>query len=41
MNRRSARIALVSVGVMLALLAAAQYFGWIAEPPPLLAPGLQ
>ena len=28
-------------GVAIALLAVAQYFGWIAGPPPLLAPGIQ
>jgi hypothetical protein len=28
------------VGVVMALLAVAQHFGWIAGPPPLLAPGI-
>jgi len=41
MSKRSKRIALIVVGVALALLAVAQHFGWIAGPPPLLAPGIQ
>jgi hypothetical protein len=41
MSEKSKRIALVLVGVAIALLAVAQHFGWIAGPPPLLAPGIQ
>jgi hypothetical protein len=41
MSKRSARIALIMVGIAMALLAVAQHFGWIAGPPPLLAPGMQ
>jgi cell division septal protein FtsQ len=41
MSKRSKRIALILIGVAMALLAVAQYFGWIAGPPPLLAPGIQ
>lgn len=41
MSKRSKRIALILVGVAMALLAAAQYFGWTAGPPPLLAPGIR
>ena len=41
MSRRSKRIVLVLVGVAIAILAVAQHFGWIAGPPPLLAPGIQ
>jgi hypothetical protein len=41
MSEKSKRIALILVGVVMALLAVAQHFGWIAGPPPLLAPGIQ
>ena len=41
MSKKSKRIALILVGVVMALLAVAQHFGWIAGPPPLLAPGIQ
>ena len=41
MSKRSKRIAMILVGVAIALLAVAQYFGWIAGPPPLLAPGIR
>jgi hypothetical protein len=41
MSKRSKRLALIAVGVVLALLAVAQHFGWITGPPPLLAPGIQ
>jgi hypothetical protein len=40
MSKRSKRIALILVGVAMAFLAVAQHFGWIAGPPPLLAPGV-
>jgi predicted nucleic acid-binding Zn ribbon protein len=40
MSRQSQRrFALIVIGVM-ALIAVAQHLGWIAEPPPLLAPGI-
>jgi len=41
MSKRSKRIALILVGVVMALLAVAHHFGWIAGPPPLLAPGIR
>src|SRR5262245_43756017 len=41
MSKRSKRIALILVGVVMTILAVAQHFGWIAGPPPLLAPGIQ
>jgi hypothetical protein len=41
MSKKSKRIALIFVGIAIALLAVAQHFGWIAGPPPLLAPGIQ
>ena len=41
MSKRSKRIALILVGIAMVLLAVAQYVGWIAGPPPLLAPGMQ
>jgi hypothetical protein len=41
MSKQSKRIAIALVLVMMALLAIAQHFGWIAGPPPLLAPGIQ
>lgn len=41
MSKSSKRVAMVLVGTALALLAIAQYFGWVAGPPPLLAPGIQ
>ena len=41
MSRMSKRIALILVGVVIALLAVAQHFGWISGPAPLLAPGIQ
>ncbi|MEO7272125.1 MAG: hypothetical protein ABIX28_02390 [Vicinamibacterales bacterium] len=40
MSKKSTRIAIICVVVAMALLAVAQHFGWIAGPPPLLAPGL-
>jgi hypothetical protein len=40
-STRSKKIGLILVGVVMALLAAAQYFGCTAGPPPLLAPGIQ
>jgi hypothetical protein len=39
MNKKSQRIALIALGVFIAL-AAARHFGWIDGPPPLLAPGI-
>ena len=33
MSKKSKRIALILVGVAMALLAVAQHFGWIAGPP--------
>jgi len=41
MSRPSWRVALVVVGVMMALVAIAQHLGWLAGPPPLLAPGIR
>ena len=41
MSKKSKRIAMISLVVLMALMAAAQHFGWIAGPPPLLAPGIQ
>ncbi len=42
MSRTSKRIAVIVVSVaIIALLAVAQHLGWIAGPPPLLAPGIQ
>lgn len=38
MSKASKRIILIVVGVALVLLAVAQYFGWVAGPPPLFAP---
>jgi len=40
MSRPSWRVALVVVGLM-ALVAIAQHLGWLAGPPPLLAPGIR
>jgi hypothetical protein len=40
MSKGSKRIVLILVGVAMVLLAAAQYFGWIAGPPSLLARGV-
>ena len=40
MNKQSRRIALVALGLFVAFMAVAQHFGWIAGPPPLLAPGI-
>jgi len=40
MSKKSQRIAMILVGVVMALLAVAQHFGWIAGPPPLRAPGM-
>lgn len=39
MSRKSKRIAMILLVVVMAFLAVAQHFGWIAGPPPLLAPG--
>jgi hypothetical protein len=41
MSKKSKQIVMALVLVMMALLAIAQHFGWIAAPPPLLAPGIQ
>ena len=41
LSKKSTRIAMIVVGVVMALVAVAQHFGWIAGPPPLLAPGIQ
>ena len=41
MGKKPKRIAMILLGVVLALLAVAQHFGWIAGPPPLLAPRIQ
>lgn len=41
MSKRGKRIALILVGIAMALLAVAQHFGGIAGPPSLLAPGIQ
>jgi hypothetical protein len=40
MSKQSTRIAMILMVVLIALLAVAQHFGWIAGPPPLLAPGI-
>jgi hypothetical protein len=39
MSKRSWWVGLLVAGALLALVSAAQHFGWIAAPPPLLAPG--
>ena len=41
MSGRSERIGLILVGLAMAILAVAQHFGWVAGPPPLLAPWIQ
>jgi hypothetical protein len=41
MSHRSKRIAVILVVAVIAFLAVAQHFGWIAGPPPLLAPGVR
>jgi hypothetical protein len=40
MSKQSQRVALIVVGVLMALVAIAQHLGWLAGPPPLLAPGI-
>jgi len=40
MNKPSRRATLIMVAALLALMAVAKHFGWIAEAPPLLAPGI-
>jgi hypothetical protein len=37
-NQPNRRVLLVVVGIAFVLLAIAQYFGWVAGPPPLFAP---
>jgi hypothetical protein len=39
MSRQSWRVGLVLLVVLIALMAIAQHFGWLAAPP-LLAPGI-
>ena len=39
MARRLTRKDLAAIGVLLGILALAHYFGWLSEPPRLLAPG--
>jgi hypothetical protein len=41
MSKKSKRLAMIFVLVVMAFLAVAQHFGWIAGPRPLLAPGIQ
>ena len=41
MTGKSKRIGMILILVVMALLAIAQHFGWIAGPPPLLAPGVR
>jgi hypothetical protein len=41
MSKKSQRIAMILVVVVMAFLAVAQHFGWIVGPPPLLALGIQ
>ena len=41
MSKKSKRIAMILVLLVVAFLAVAQHFGWIAGAPPLLAPGIQ
>jgi hypothetical protein len=40
MSKKSKRIAMILIVVVMVFLALAQHFGWIAGPPPLLAPGV-
>jgi hypothetical protein len=40
-SKKSKGIAMILIVVVMAFLAVAQHFGWIAGPPPLLAPGVQ
>ena len=40
-DKQRNRLLLISVGIALVLVAIAQHFGWIAAPPPVLAPGVQ
>ncbi|MGB7217231.1 MAG: hypothetical protein WBD07_00345 [Vicinamibacterales bacterium] len=40
MSRQSRRVALIAVGVLMALVAIGQYLGWLDGPPALLAPGI-
>jgi hypothetical protein len=40
MSRLSRRATLVVVGLLIALVALARYLGWLADGPPLLAPGI-
>jgi len=41
MSKKSKWIAMILIGVVLALMAVARHFGWIAGPAPLLAPGIR
>jgi hypothetical protein len=41
MNRLSRRATLVVAGLLIAIVAIARYLGWLADAPPLLAPGIQ
>jgi len=41
MSRPSRRVTLVVVGLLIALVAIARYLGWLADAPPLLAPGIR
>jgi len=41
MGKKSTRIAMILLLLVMAFLAVAQHFGWIAGPPPLLAPGVR
>jgi hypothetical protein len=40
-SQRSQRIALILLGLVMALVAIAQHFGWLSGPPALLAPGIE
>ena len=40
MRKQSWWVSLIVFGGLIVLMSVAQHFGWIAEPPPLLAPGI-
>jgi hypothetical protein len=41
MNKRDSRATLIAIVVLMAIMAIAHQLGWIAQAPPLLAPGIQ
>jgi hypothetical protein len=40
-SKERTRATIIVIGFLLMMVAIAQYFGWVSQAPPLLAPGIQ